>query len=288
MIESLVSVLLFTTPLAIAAVGETVNQRAGQINIGLEGMMLVAAYVAAIVAIETGSPVLGIGAAIAAMIPLWLIQNFLTIQAGRDQVVVGTALNLCAIGLTSTLYQMRFGQSGQLLSVPQLPRWGGIDGMVVLGLILVPVLGWWLFRSRWGLVLRAAGEYPDSVRSSGISVSRIRWEAAAVGAVMAALAGAHLSIGVGGTFVQEMTSGRGFVAVALVSFGRWRPGWVLAACLLVGGAEFLKFYYQVRQTALPYQLFLALPYLVALGVLVIVGKNSRAPAALAQPFRSNQ
>ncbi|MBS1705548.1 MAG: ABC transporter permease [Armatimonadetes bacterium] len=283
-----IQVLFFSTPTGLAALGETVNQKAGQLNIGLEGMMLTAAYFGALGAEITGNPALGLLLGVLSVVPLWIIQNLLTIHARQDQVVVGTGINLAAIGITSTLFQQRYGDAGRLITIPTFARFGGLDALVFFMVVMAPVIWFALHRTAWGLAIRAAGEYPDSVESAGFSVAKLRWQASGIGASLAALAGAHLALSIGGTFVQEMTAGRGFVALAMVSFGRWKPFGVLGACLLVGFAEFLRFYFQVRQPIVPYQFFLALPYVLALVVLIIVGKGTSAPMDLGRPLRSNK
>jgi len=284
--EFVVSLLRYSAPVGLAALGETVGQRAGQINIGLEGMMLSAAYFSTIVAISTGSPWLGVGAGILAAIVLAAVQGYFTIRLALDQVVVGTGINLFALGLTSTLFRKRFGASGQLVDAPQIPGLvGGVDLVMILLVASVFGVTWLLYRSRWGLVTRASGEYPSAAEAAGYSVARLRWMAAIIGAVFAGVAGSYLSLGIAGSFAENMTVGRGFVAIAMVTFGRWRPIWVMAASLLIGYANSLQFNLQAKGIALPTELFVALPYLVALVVLVVVGKGTAVPAALGVPYR---
>lgn len=284
--EFVVSLLRYSAPVGLAALGETVGQRAGLINIGLEGMMLSAAYFSTIVAISTGSPWLGVGAGILAAIVLAAVQGYFTIRLALDQVVVGTGINLFALGLTSTLFRKRFGASGQLVDAPQIPGLvGGVDLVMILLVASVFGVTWLLYRSRWGLVTRASGEYPSAAEAAGYSVARLRWMAAIIGAVFAGVAGSYLSLGIAGSFAENMTVGRGFVAIAMVTFGRWRPIWVMAASLLIGYANSLQFNLQAKGIALPTELFVALPYLVALVVLVVVGKGTAVPAALGVPYR---
>lgn len=281
-----VQLLIFSTPVALAALGETVYERTGQINIGLEGMMVAGAYGAMAVTLATGNPGLGLMAGVGAGLLLMLLQGFFTLQLAQDQVVTGTAINLLALGLTGTLFRAQFGQSGQLLSLPALPKVvGGLDIVVMLTLALVPLTALLIRRTGWGLAARAAGEYPVAAEASGFSVLRLRLGASMVAGACAGLAGAYLALGVANSFAEGMTAGRGFVAIAMVTFGRWRPAWVFAACLLVGYADSLQFTFQVKGTALPHQFFIALPYLLALLVLVVVGRGGKAPAALGIPFR---
>lgn len=327
--------LVFSTPIALAALGEIVGQRSGVLNIGLEGMMLSGAFFAVLVADATGSLALGIGAGVLAGLILSLISAWFTVKLAADQVVVGTAVNFLALGVTGYVFRTAFGQTGQLLNLPPLPKWLGIDPVVASLLVVVPFVAWLLMRTHWGLVVRAAGEYPKAVEAAGFSVERVRIQALAVGGVFAGLAGAYLAVGVANSFAEGMTAGRGFIAIALVTFGRWRPLWVVGAGLLVGYAQSLQFTLQGRPIAaawlfvfpasvlvaagwvlsqkrewrgpalwavfaalvafgvtrlpetvkIPPQLWLALPYVLALTVLVLVGRGTVAPSALGLAYR---
>ena len=276
--------LQFATPVALAAIGETVGQRSGVINIGIEGAMLAAAYFGTIVSLSTGSPWLGMLAGGAAGLLLSLISAFFTIRLGVDQIVVGVAVNLLSLGVTGTLFRARFGQTGQLLSVPVLPKWHGIDAVILLMLACVPLTSWVLSRTGWGLAVRAAGEYPQAGEAAGFDVWRLRFQAAGVAGLLAGLAGAYLSLGIAGSFAENMTNGRGFIAIAMVTFGRWKPFYVLVSSLLIGYLESLQFTLQAQGSKVPFQLLLALPYVAALAVLVAVGKGTLFPAALARPY----
>lgn len=284
--ELLVSLLSFSAPVGLAATGESVGQKAGVLNIGLEGMMLAGAYAGVVVALQTGSPWLGLGAAILASLILALIQALFVLKWAADQVVVGTAINLFSLGVTSSLYRAQFGTSGKLLSTPPLPRGVfGLDAVVPLAIILAIVVTFALSKTKWGLAVRAAGEYPSAAEAAGFNALRLRWGALMVAAAFAGLAGGYLSLGIAGSFAESMTAGRGFVAIALVTFGRWKPLWVCAAALLVGAAEQAQFEMQARGIALPKEFLIALPYIAALAVLVIAGKGTQAPDALGRPFR---
>ncbi len=277
-------ILIYATPLALAALGETISQKSGVINIGLEGMMLSGAYAATVVTATTGNPWLGMLAGVVVGLVLALAQSAFTLDLALDQVVVGTALNLALLGCTSTLFRAQYGASGSLLSLPMLPRFGPVDPAVVLGLLLVPLFGFILSRSRLGLVVRATGEYPRATEAAGFSVSRIRRIAVAVGGACGGAAGACMVVSAAGSFAEEMTKGYGFVAIAMVTFGRWKPWAVYAASLLIGALEGLQFLLQARGVQVPAQVLLALPYGVALVVLAAVGKGTLAPSALAIPY----
>lgn len=283
--ELLTTLLRYAMPVSIAALGETVGQKSGVINIGLEGLMLVAAYFSVDVAGRSGNVWLGLAAGVLAAAILGMLQAVFTVVLAQDQVVVGTAVNLLSLGLTSTLFQASYGATGKLVTVGALPQLLGQWDPVLLSFpIVVFGLGWALFRSKWGLALRAAGEYPDAVESSGFSVIKLRLQGQVIASSFAGLAGSYLTLGFAPGFAENMTAGRGFVAIAMVTFGRWRPWWVVAGCLLVGVTEWLQFALQGR-SEIPLQLFQAMPYLVTLAVLVLVGKGTVAPAGLAVPYK---
>ena len=290
--ESLIFVaglLRYAAPVAFAAIGEAVGQRSGVINIGIEGMMLTSAYFAMLFSQTTGSPWIGLLVGVLAAVVLGIVQCFFTLKLAADQIVVGTAINLFALGLTDTLFRARYGESGQLISVPQIPKlFGEFDVLLLLLVGSAAYFAWMLVKTRRGLAVRAAGENPDAVEASGFSALRLRFSAAMVGAVFAGLGGAYLALGVIGSFSQNMTAGRGFVAIAMVTFGRWKPGWVLAAALLVGYSESVQYTLKAKEVAVPGELLSALPYLVALAVLVIVGRGTAMPAMLAVPYRRDK
>lgn len=279
------SLLVYSAPVALAALGETVNQKGGSLNIGIEGTMLAGCFFGMATSLSTGSPWLGVLAGTGVGIALTLLQALFVLKLAIDQVVVGTAINLLALGLTSTLFRSQYGDSGKLLSVPEIPKFWGIDVVILLLLMLAPLTAWLISRSRWGLALRAAGEYPNAAEAAGYSVLKLRLQAMLIGGALAGLAGAYLSLGIAGSFATNMTAGRGFVAIAMVTFGRWKPMWVFGACLLVGYADSLQYVFQSKGIGVPFQLLLALPYILALLVLVGVGRGSAAPAALGKPFQ---
>ena len=284
----ILSVLSFATPVAIAATGETLNQKAGTINFGIEGSMLMGAYFGMLASLDSGSPWLGMLAGTAAGLALAMAFGWFTIKLDADQVVTGTALNLLALGLTGTLFQARFGKSGQLLSAPTLPNWNGLNVVMLLTLIL-PILVWWILKfSRWGLAIRAVGEKPEAAEASGFRVSRLRLGALAIAGLLAGLAGAYLSLGIAGSFAQNMTNGRGFVAIAMVTFGRWKPVYVLGASLMLGYADSLQYTLQAKGIAIPHQLLVAAPYVLALAILVVAGRGTLAPTALGIPYNNKR
>lgn len=277
-------VLRFSVPLALAALGEVVSERSGLINIGLEGIMLASALVGYGVAASSGQPELGLLAGLFAGVVMAALQAILTISFALDQVVSGVAINLFALGGTGTVFRRQMGTFGPAQTLPSV---GGVD----IGLILVPMLGIvvmvFMARSRAGLQLRASGESPRALEVLGVSVKRVRWMAALVGGSFAGLAGAYLTVGLTGTFVENATAGRGFMAIALVTFGRWKPGWVILASILVGGAEVMQYRLQLAGLGVPTPILFLTPYLVALVVLVLAGRGAGAPAMLGRSYEKS-
>jgi simple sugar transport system permease protein len=294
----LAAAIRIATPLAFAAVGEVIAERGGVLNLGIEGAMLAGALAAAVVA--TSIPgVGGAGAVMAAMIAGLLISAVVAAVAvvGRaDQVITGTAVTLGALGLTGLLAQRFFGMGGAGLEfdtmapVP-LPLLADIPGigrvlfhqpvLTYLAYLVVPGAAWLLFRTRFGLELRAAGESPAAAQASGVRVTWVRSAGVLLGGLLAGLAGATLVLAQVGTFTERMTAGRGFIAIAIVVLGRWQPLGAALAALLFGLATALQYLVQASGWELvPYQFFIALPYLLALAALASKRARSKAPAAL--------
>ena len=304
--------LLFTgvrlaVPLLLAALGETLAEKAGVINVGMEGMMLAGALAAFAAAFAGHSPWAGAGAALLAGAALAALFAALTVGLGADQVVVGTAVNILALGLTGVFFRALPQLNGATapafapLSLPFLHPVGGamagLPGQLLSALFEQNALGWlawalvplvWLclFKTRWGLRLRATGEYPLAADGAGVNVAHVRVGATLMGGALAGLAGAYLSLGYTVGFGENMTAGRGFIALAVVILGRWNPFGVAAAALLFGLASALQFQFQATSTRFPYQFFLALPYLLTL--LALLGRSrlgAAAPAALGEAYQ---
>ena len=268
------------TPLAYAAVGESVTERSGVINIGLEGAMLTSALAAALAAWSTHSVVAGFAAGIVAGVAVAALFAWFAVTRRADQIVVGTAITLGATGLTGAVYRAAFGSTGAALSLPTT----SLHGLLMLLLVLIAFLAWWMLgRTSAGLALRACGDAPLAARASGIDVSRVRWAATLFGGAMAGFAGAALVLAQAGTFAERMTAGRGFIAIAIVVLGRWNPLGALGAALVFGAASALQFVFQASGMDVPYQFFLMAPYAVSLLALAGVGGRATAPAALGRP-----
>ncbi|HEY9507231.1 MAG TPA: ABC transporter permease [Gemmatimonadales bacterium] len=282
------------TPLLLAATGETIAQRSGVMNLGLEGVMLTGALASALGAVAWG-PWGGTAAAVLAGMLVAGVFALVAIGARADQVIVGTAITLGAVGLTGTVYRQAFGAMGAGLGLPTLgplavpglsrlpilgPALFAQPAPTYLGLLAVPVVWWVLFRTRPGLALRAAGEAESVARANGVRTGLVRAGATIVGGGFAGLAGATLVLAQVGTFAERMTAGRGYVAIAIVVLGRWHPVGVALASLGFGAAMALQFLFQTLGLSVPYQLFLMLPYGLALLALAGVVGRVTAPADL--------
>lgn len=263
------------TPLALAALGEMISERGGVLNLGIEGAMLGGAFGAAWGA-TTGGTALGVTAGALAGLLVSAIFGLVAVVGKADQIITGTAVTLGAIGVTGML-ATRTGVDGAVTSV-------SLNQSALTGLVIVTAAAtWWLlWRTRFGLELRAAGESPSSAAASGVPVTRVRMVGALIGGVLAGLAGAALVLAQVGSFTERMTAGRGFIAIAVVLLARWHPLGVLAAALLFGCATALQYLLQAAGVELPYQLLLALPYLLALAALArgLTGRTSSGPAGL--------
>jgi len=278
--------VILATPLLIASLGENVVQTSGVVNVGLEGMMLCGALGATIVTLDTHNPFFGLAAGAGCGAALALLFGVFTVWLAANQVVVGVVMNLLALGLTGTIYQAQFGQTGAMVQTESLPRVIGQQTVLLpLALILVPGVWWWLSRTRRGLELRACGEQPVAAEASGVNVRGTRIQAVLFGGIMAGIAGACLSIGNNNTFVPMMTDGRGFIALAIVTSGRWSPWGCLIASLIFGFTDALQFSGQALGIHIAKDLFLAFPYVATIVILSIGGKYAPAPHALGKPYR---
>lgn len=301
------------TPLILCAMAGIFSERSGVIDISLEGKMLMGAFVAAAVASTSGSPWLGVFAAMMASVVLGIVHGFACVTHKGNQVVSGLAINILASGLTITIGIALFRQGGQTPPLASderfrpiewwladafdsIPIFGAIyrelisghNVLVYLALLIVPVCAFTLYRTRFGLRLRAVGEVPRAVDSAGISVSLLRYRAVILAGLLCGIAGAYLSIGQGAGFVKEMSAGKGYIALAAVIFGKWRPVPALFACLLFGFLEAVSARLQGVELPLigeaPTQLMLAMPYVMVVLLLAgFIGKAS-PPAAIGQPY----
>ncbi len=283
------------TPLALAALGETVVERAGVINIGLEGIILAGAF-GALVGASAGA-VGGIAAGVLAGVATAAVFAAFALGARADQIIVGTAVTLLATGITGTVYRTAYGATGAALTIPtvaplpipvlsDIPLVGRAlfaqPAFTYAAYLLVPALWWFLYRTHMGLALRAVGEAPEAARTVGIRERRLRLGAVLFGGMLGGASGASLVLAQSGTFAEGMSAGRGFIAIAIVVLGRWHPVGVGLAAVLFGVASALQFFFQAMGWQLPYQLFLLLPYALTLVLLGVRRGRGAAPAALGQ------
>jgi ABC-type uncharacterized transport system permease subunit len=296
----IISTVAMATPILLAALGELLVEESGIINIGIEGAMLAGAFFALTGVYFTGSLAAGIVCGIAAAIAINAILGALVINLAVNQVVAGTALDILAAGITGVFYRRFFGITGKafivrplrvialgpLARIPLLgPALFNQTPLVYLAFALVPAAAWMMNRTRYGLRLRSAGERPEAADALGLGVHALRWQALIASGVLTGLAGAFLTVAYANTFVENISAGRGFVALAVVILGRWNPWGLAAASVLFGAAMALQFGLQALGTAIPYQLFLALPYALTLIVLASLGGQANAPSALGEPYR---
>jgi len=289
--------LRLAAPLLLAALGELIVERAGVVNIGVEGMMLTGAFVGFATGVATGSAGAGVLAAAVASGVVGVLFAFFAVVRKTDQIVVGMAVNLLALGVT--------GLGARALYAGATPTGPTIPAMALPGLAELPGLGEILFhqtpflygalaaaaivgfalnRTRAGLRLRAVGEAARAADAEGVNVDRIRISAVLLGAALAGVAGAALSLAQSDTFTEGMTSGRGFIALAVVIFGRWSASGVVLAALFFGAATALQFRLQAQGVDIPYPLFLMFPYVLTLAILAFATTRVTAPAELGQAY----
>jgi general nucleoside transport system permease protein len=273
-------------PLLLAAIGGLFSERSGVINIALEGLMLAGAFTSATVTYYSGNPWIGLAAAIAAGIFVALLHAVACISFRADQVVTGTAINILMLGVPTLLNSALFQTTG---STPGLPQSSLIpNAPVVIAFGLVPAVWYVLYRTPFGLRLRAVGENPEAADTAGVNVTYIRYVAVMASGALAAIGGAYLSIGQSSLFIRNMTAGRGYIALAALIFGKWRPVQTMLACLLFGFAEAVSIQ---MQGVIPYirvEYIQIIPYVLTVVVLAGFIGAARAPKALGQPYSKDR
>lgn len=292
------------TPLIYAAIGEVFTERAGILNLGIEGIMFLGAFVgfaAAYTADQagmTGYLWIGLLSAILAGILMGLLMAFFSVTLGVNQHVSGLGITLLCTGLSLFGFRLVFGERAVLPSIDPFPQISLFEGMPVLGdifsqyfltyaafLVLVPLSWWLLFRSSLGLNIRAVGENPEAVDAAGLNVFRIRYLVLAIGGGLMAIGGAFLSLAQLGAFTPGIIAGRGWVCIALVIFARWQPVRAMLGALLFGGVFALQLRLQTMGFKLPFELFLALPYLVTIAALALASRHVSYPGAYLKPYQ---
>jgi ABC-type uncharacterized transport system permease subunit len=310
--EALVALLHATirlsTPLLFAAMGGLFSERSGVINIALEGKMLLGALTGFMIAYSTGNPWLGLGGAMIAGAIVALLFAYVTITLGADQIVTAVAINLMMVGLTGVIFRLMKAANAGSLSAPTFPTWNvpflsdlpligslffGHLPLVYMAFLLVPLSGFVLYRTTWGLSVRAVGEHPRAADTLGVRVPLVRYLCVIWSGMMAAAGGVVLSIGFNSTFIEGMTAGRGFIAFSAIVFGQWTPLGTLLASLLFGFADAFQLRIQSGILAplgipeIPYQFPVMLPYVVTLVALFFTGRM-HWPAAAAIPYKREE
>lgn len=299
LIPIVASTVVAATPLIYAALGELVTERAGVLNLGVEGMMLVGAVTGFAVGLQSGSLALGVGAAALAGMSLALLFGFLVLVLQTNQVATGLALTLFGIGLSAFVGRAYVGTPIDglkpwpvpgLSDIPMIgPMFFNFDALVYLSVIMFMVVAWFLSRTRGGLLLRAVGESPQVAHSLGKPVRTVQFLAVAFGGAMSGVGGAYLSLVLTPMWVEELSAGRGWIALALVVFATWKPGRVLLGAYLFGGVTVLQLHAQGLGIAVPSQFLSMLPYIATIVVLVVICRNPRTilinqPASLGRSF----
>ena len=277
-------IMTAATPLLLAALGEMVTERSGVLNLGVEGMMVMGAVAGFGGAFVTGNPWVGVICSIAAGMVMSLLFGFLTLTLLANQVATGLALTLLGLGLSALIGESFVGQPGV-----KLPAIAGIDPLIPFSIIMVAAASWFLFRSKTGLVIRAVGNSHASAHALGYNVIGVRNISVLFGGAMSGLAGGYLSLVYTPQWVENMTAGRGWIALALVVFASWLPLRILAGAYLFGTISILSFVLQAQGLGIPSQFLSSLPYLGTILALVVISGNKaltrrNTPASLGQPF----
>jgi len=293
------TIITASTPLLLAALGELVAERSGVLNLGVEGMMVMGAVCGFGAAHLTGSVWVGIVAAIVAGMAMAFLFGILTLSLVTNQVATGLALTLLGLGLSGVIGEAFVGQPGVRLAKIAIPGLSAIpfvgplvfgqDPLVYFSLVLAAAIAWFLFRTRGGLIVRAVGDSHASAHALGYSVIAVRYRCVLFGGACAGLAGGYLSLAYTPSWIENMTAGRGWIALALVVFSSWRPARVVAGAYLFGTVMILGFYVQSLGLGIPSQFLSSLPYIVTVVALVVISGNktltrANTPAALGQPF----
>jgi ABC-type uncharacterized transport system permease subunit len=295
---TLAATIRFATPLVFAALGGMFSERSGVVNIGLEGLMLISAFAGVVGAFLSGSAWVGLLFAVGAGLIFALVHAVMCVTFEADQIISGTAINLLALGGTAFLMVIVFGQGGTSpdvekfdpIAIPLLsaipiigPALFDQSLLVYLMYAMVPICYFVLFKTPFGLRLRATGEVPEAVDTAGVSVARMRYYGVALSGMLAAFGGVYLSMSLLSSFTEGMTAGRGFIALAALIFGRWHPVGAFGAALLFGFGLALTI--RVPPEAIPNEFIQMIPYVLTIVVLAGFGGRAVAPAAVGKPYR---
>ncbi|HLB46106.1 MAG TPA: ABC transporter permease [Anaerolineales bacterium] len=297
LIGLIAATLRVATPLILGTLGELFCERAGILNLGIEGIMFFGAFAGFVAAGASGSLWVGVLAALVAGALAGLLMALFAVQLGVNQHVSGLGITLLLTGLSLFGFRLIFGEPrvppsitpfGQVSPFGETPILGPIFeqyALTYLTLAIVPAVWWVLYRTSFGLQIRAVGENPEAADAAGVSVYRVRYTALMIGGGLMGAAGAFLSLAQLGAFTYGIIAGRGWVCIALIIFGNWEPVKVLWGALLFGGVFALQLRLQTTGLKLPYETFLALPYIVTIVALTLAGRNASYPAALLKPYK---
>jgi simple sugar transport system permease protein len=288
------------TPYLYAAIGETFAQRSGVLNLGVDGIMLMGAYTGFFIAMKTGNLFFGLLGAAAAGFLMGLLMSVVSVSLQAEQGISGIGLNLFGLGLSTLLFKVTLGgvesiRGFQPIRIPllgQIPYLGDIffnHNLLVYGaFLLVPLANFVLNKTTFGLKVRAVGQNPQAADTLGVNVTLIRYTTVCLGGVLAAIAGASLSLALINLFQENMTSGMGFIAVALVYFGGWRPWGVMGGALLFSFVNALQLWVQVKGINIPSDIAVMMPYILTIIALTLSGRRARQPQALTKPFERGE
>jgi simple sugar transport system permease protein len=294
----LASAIRYATPLVLAALGGLFSERSGVVNIGLEGLMLISAFTGVVGAYFSGNVLVGLIFALAGGLVFSLIHAVMCVTFEADQIISGVAINLLALGGTGFLMVLIFGSGGTspriggfsevpiplLSQIPIIgPAFFNQSPLVYLMFLLIPLTFFVVYRTPFGLRLRATGEAPEAVDTAGVSVTRMRYYGVALSGLLAALGGAYFSMDQLSAFSERMTAGAGFIALAALISGRWNPVGAAVAALVFGFAQAVTF--RIAQDAIPLELLQSFPYVLTIVALAAFGGRAVAPAAVGKPYR---
>jgi simple sugar transport system permease protein len=292
-----------STPILFAALGEKIAERSGILNLGIEGMMLIGAFAGFMGVFFTGNYVVGILLAMAAAGALAVLKGFMSITIRTNQLAAGLAIWLLGTGLAALLYRLAFGIQTAAPSVELMPKIDipglstapGIgpilfnhDPLVYIAFLLVPVTYYFIFKTNLGLKIRTVGENPKQADALGVNVYKIRYLAVIIGGILAGIGGAYFSLVQTGYFLENVTGGAGWIALALVIFGRWKSYWIMAGAFIFGMVDSFQLGLQATGASVPFQFLLMLPYLIPIAILAGMYKKAGAPAALAIPYKRGE
>ena len=296
----LTSAIRLATPYLYAAIGEAFAQTSGVLNLGVDGMMLVGAYSAFFVALNTGNLWLGLIAAMIAGLLMGLLMSLISVTLKAEQGISGIGLHLFGLGLSSLLFKVTIGTVKTIVGFQpvKIPLLGDIPvvgevlfrhSLPVYGAFLLVPLAWWFMeKTTWGLKIKSVGQNPAAADSLGVSVNRVRYFSVCLGGVLAGVAGASLSIALINLFQENLTAGQGFIAVALVYFGGWKPLGIMGGALLFSTVNAFQLWMQVLGVKIPSDIAVMLPYLLTIAALAVTVSRARQPAALNKPFERGE